>query len=165
MTLTTFDLEVYELALNELLNTTQFTLDEKLEGLLHIGTEGLGLQMGIISHIEQNAYTVKHFYPFDAGLQRGQVFEFAKTYCDITMRLRTTVAINPMHSSEYKLHPCYESFHLECYIGVPLVVHDALYGTLNFSSPEPRPIGFKQADRTFMKNLSQAAAKLLEEGK
>jgi GAF domain-containing protein len=130
---------------------------EKLEGILKLGVESLDLKLGILSYIRGEIYTVKYFYPPDAGLYRDQTFEYRKTYCEITTRLGIPVAISPMYESEYHLHPCYEMFKLEAYIGISLYIRGRLYGTLNFSSPEERPSRFTNADRDLIRALGQAA--------
>jgi PAS domain S-box-containing protein len=53
------------------------------------------------------------------------------------------------------LHPCYESFGIESYIGAPVVVDGDPFGTVNFSSTTPRDRPFADADRVYVRLLAQ----------
>lgn len=136
--------------------------DQQIETLLEFGTQEFGMQVGILSHIQGNVYTVEHFYPENAGLFKGQTFDVNATYCSITLGLRRPTAIHHMQNSEYHQHPCYDIFRLESYIGVPMYVHGQLYGTLNFSSLEPGVLPFTAIDRSLMEVLAYRAALILE---
>jgi PAS domain S-box-containing protein len=56
------------------------------------------------------------------------------------------------------MHPCYNSFHLESYIGVPIEVEGRLYGTINFSSSKPNKKGFSKADHDLITLLGEWAS-------
>lgn len=149
-------------AINAILEQSDISNDGKIEALLKFGLQQLNLDVAIVSSIKDDRYIVNYFYPPESGLSQGQVFDYSKTYCHITVKLRQVVAINPMYSSEYKAHPCYEIFRLEAYIGVSLVVGGKFFGTLNFSSATMRPTPFTKEDREVMTKLSAAIGVLLE---
>jgi GAF domain-containing protein len=136
-------------------------MSSTIEALLEAGRQQFQMAMGIVSHVAGKDYTVKYFVPADAGLHQGQVFESDRTYCDITLRLRIPVGIHHMQQSEHHLHPCYEVFRLESYIGTPLYIGDEMYGTVNFSSPTPRLQKFTNADRDYIRDLASKISALL----
>jgi len=118
------------------------------------------MEIGIISSIskESDTYSIRNFFPEDSGLSVGQTFDLGNTYCSITLESDDVIAINHMKESAYERHPCYNAFSLEAYIGIPIVIDGELYGTINFSSPNPKEGGFVPSDYTLIKLLSEWVA-------
>ena len=135
-------------------------LNDQLDNALELTTKLLGMEIGIISSIskESMTYTIRNFFPEDSGLSLGQTFDLGNTYCSITLESDDVVAINHMKESAYERHPCYNTFSLEAYIGIPIIINRELYGTINFSSPNPKKGGFVPSDFTLMKLLSEWVA-------
>ena len=135
-------------------------LNDQLDNALELTTKLLGMEIGIISSIskESMTYTIRNFFPEDSGLSVGQTFDLGNTYCSITLESDDVVAINHMKESAYERHPCYNTFSLEAYIGIPIIINRELYGTINFSSPNPKKGGFVPSDFTLMKLLSEWVA-------
>ena len=123
--------------------------------VLQIGAKLLGLEMGLISRIEDETYIVQHFFPADGALYQGQTFELGQTYCAITRSADETIVINQMGKSAFKGHPCYLTFGLEAYIGISLWVNGQPYGTLNFSSTRPHIPSFTQSDADFVQLMAE----------
>ncbi|MBT8138751.1 MAG: sensor domain-containing diguanylate cyclase [Gammaproteobacteria bacterium] len=120
----------------------------QMQALLKTGLQRFGLDIGILSKIENDTYTVEHcVVPEEMSISVGDTFEYAKTYCHITCEKNTTMAFEQvgMHD-EYAQHPAYLALGLESYIGIPIRINGALYGTLNFSSAKPFPRNFEAAD-------------------
>lgn len=137
-------------------------LDEQLYFALKSTCELLGLEIGIISRINGDTYSIGHFFPEGVGLYKGQQFELGNTYCSITLSSHGTFSIPYMGESEYNMHPCYEAFHLESYIGIPFNVNGELYGTVNFSSSKPKEDGFSKADSDMMTLLGQWVGSIIQ---
>ena len=135
-------------------------LNEQLDNALELTTKLLEMEVGIISSIsaKENTYSIRNFYPESSGLSVGQTFDLGNTYCSITLESDDVVAINHMKESEYQRHPCYNTFSLESYIGIPIIIGRELYGTINFSSPNPKKGGFVPSDFTLMRLLSEWVA-------
>lgn len=138
------------------------TIDEQLTQALKIGTELLKLDLGIISRIEGDTYTVLYGYSPDGSLKAGQGFNFKETYCELTYQADDLVSIGNMAESPYKRHPCYAAFGLETYIGIPLQVNGKRFGTLNFSSPSVREQPFANTDRDFFSLMGKWVSTMLE---
>lgn len=120
---------------------------DKVRGLLSIGCERLGLDIGILSNVVGNKYRVIHqVSPETLTLEDGAVFDLPITYCSITLAANKPVGFEHVSRSEIYNHPAYDTFALEAYIGIPVVVDSKPYGTLNFSSPFPRKRKFSAAD-------------------
>ncbi|MBO6586051.1 MAG: PAS domain S-box protein [Gracilimonas sp.] len=129
--------------------------EAKIKNALKLTTDLLGFEIGIVSRIEGETYTIKHYYPETADLEEGMEFDLSQTYCSITLKSDDVVCINEMRTSPYKAHPCYSKFSLESYIGVPLIVDEEAIGTINFSSSESRTDPLNQADRDMVRLLGQ----------
>ncbi|WOI54100.1 PAS domain-containing protein [Parvularcula sp. LCG005] len=129
-------------------NSLEF--NEKCRRILSLVNEHYGLHVGIISKIRGDTYSVLHAITPDDSLQPGQRFDFANTYCFHVCQATGPLAFHHVGESEIREHPCYRSFGLEAYIGAPLFVRGAQYGTINFSSPEVRNRPFTQEDLTLI---------------
>lgn len=143
--------------LYQITSQSQKDLNEQLNNALELTTKLLEMEIGIISSIskEEDKYTIRNFFPDDSGLSVGQSFDLGNTYCSITLESDEVIAINHMKESAYERHPCYNAFSLEAYIGIPIIIDGDLYGTINFSSPNPKKGGFVPSDYTLMKLLSE----------
>ncbi|MEP1151606.1 MAG: PAS domain S-box protein [Balneola sp.] len=144
--------------LYQITSQTKKSLNEQLNNALELTTKLLDMEIGIISSISDDSYTVRNFFPADSGLSEGQVFELGSTYCSITLQSEEVVAINHMKESEYERHPCYAAFSLEAYIGIPVIIDNEVYGTINFSSSQPRKEEFREYDYMLIKLLGEWAA-------
>jgi len=131
-------------------------LEDQIHYVLQESTKYLGAELGIISQIEDNEYTVLDFYSTSpTELQVGQKFVLGDTYCSITLAEDSIVDIGHMADSKYNGHPCYALFGLETYIGVPIWIKGERFGTLNFSSPKPRKESFSEIDYDFVFIMGQ----------
>lgn len=133
-----------------------------LHAALAAGLEMLELDIGIISKVEGDAYTVEHVISPGNTIKPGDRFSFKRMYCELTYRENGVVAIERAGTSKYKAHACYKDFKLESYIGVPLVVAGKNRGTLCFSATKPRVKEFSGADKDFLRLLGQWVSTTLE---
>ena len=137
--------------------TTQVDLgfEHQVNELLKLGCERFGLDIGIVSCINGNTYTVEHRQcPAEVDLPVGAEFELGTTYCVKTISAKGPVGFHHMKESEMASHPAYIAFGLEAYIGIPVVVKNKVHGTLNFSSPHPHSEPFNDIDIDALKLMS-----------
>jgi diguanylate cyclase (GGDEF)-like protein len=113
--------------------------EHKVIQLLDMGLERFGLDIGILSKIEQNDYIIQScIAPASFSIKTGDQFDLSATYCSITCAAKGPVALEHVaKDAKLAIHPAYKAFSLESYIGIPIRLNDELYGTLNFSSPNP----------------------------
>ena len=91
-----------------------------------------------------------------------QHFSLGNTYCSLTRERDGVLTIAHMAESQYSGHPCYQTFELESYIGVSIVVQGERYGTLDFSSPDKHAARyFDQAQIEFVEKLGQWVTSML----
>ncbi|TYP95356.1 PAS domain S-box-containing protein [Fodinibius salinus] len=149
----------------EITTGTHETIEEAIEESLKKMTKVLNLEVGIISRISGNDYTIEYFYPQDSDLEKGIQFDLANTYCDITYNADGVVGIEHMTESAYEGHPCYEQFELESYIGIPLSANGNRFGTINFSSTSPRTEPFTKADKDMLRLFAEWLSAMIERKK
>ncbi|ETX11666.1 hypothetical protein MUS1_10055 [Marinomonas ushuaiensis DSM 15871] len=141
--------------LHEVTANLDLGLDEKLENILQIGVEQFSLPIGLISRIEGEDYHIEYSYVLDGENLSGAKFDLGSTYCSHTLKSDLPTSYSHTAISDIKEHPCYKAFGLEAYIGIVIYVSGKRWGTLNFSSPNPKNQAFGDDDYEIMKLLSQ----------
>lgn len=128
---------------------------EKITSLLELGRKTFNLPLAIISNIQGDIYTINHIVGPEGAPPVGTEFSLGDTYCYHTLAANHPLGFHYTAKSEIREHPCYQKFGLECYIGTPLIVEGERFGTLNFSSPEPREQPFTDADYSLIRLFAQ----------
>lgn len=138
--------------LNEITSNPDITGHDQIKQGLEIAANYLELPIGIISEIDVNDYIVREYFleEDNGSLFVGQEFDFRKTYCDITYKMDSKIAVSHFSQSQFAGHPAYDLFRLESYIGTAYLVNGEKRGTVNFSSPEPREVDFDSYDLEFI---------------
>ena len=134
---------------------------EQIGSALALSAKLLELDLGVLSRVEGERYTVTHLYDETATLQVGAVFNLKKTYCHLTLREGDVLGIHHMAEDARSAHPCYAAFGLEAYIGIPVTVGGEAWGVLSFSSGNPHP-AFTSADFELLRLLGQFVSAALE---
>ena len=145
-------------ALQAVMAESEISAETRLEQLLEIGCQTLGLEIGIVSHIEDSDYTIRAVHAPNAEMSTGDRFDIESTYCAEVVDEDDVCAFADAVADGKESHPAYREFELESYIGAPLVVDGTRYGTVNFSSPTTRVTAFGAPERTFVELLSGLAA-------
>ena len=115
----------------------------------------MNLPIGIVSRIDGESYEVVEASTPDGSIKSGDAFDLGKTYCRETVSARDVIGFEQAMASDWESHPCYREMKLEAYLGVPVFVGGAVYGTLNFSSFKPREIHFTATDREILRLMAQ----------
>ena len=131
------------------------SVEDKIAKLLQLGTEALGLELGIVSRVDHPVYECVYVHGPDWAPAPGSTFDINGTYCLHTLANADVTSFYHAGQQEISTHPCYENFGLESYIGAPLKTGDTLFGTLNFSSTAPRSAPFSKAQTQFVQFLAR----------
>lgn len=149
--------------LNEIASNPSLTVVEQTQRALELGTEFLGMEIGILSRIEGQQYQIRALVaPGETGLRRGQKFNLGDTCCALAVDSDDLVDNHCMSLAPVSRHPASEHFTVEAYMGIPIHVADGLYGTLGFSTSKPRHEPFSESDRIFMRLLGRWGAASIE---
>ena len=115
--------------------------------LLETGTSILGMQMGIVSKIYDGNYELIAIKDVACEFKVGDVLDLNNTYCRDVVSKGKTIAITEIDGVHgLQAHPLYAARALEAYIGVPIHLHNGVWGTINFSSMSLRSNSFTPAE-------------------
>jgi PAS domain S-box-containing protein len=142
----------------EVTTDTQSTYEEKLERLLKLGCETLGLANGFLTHIEADGtdgrQTIVQAHGNNDLLQAGESCPLSEAYCRRTIETDGLLAVSDAPAAGWTEDPAYDRFGLDCYIGGKVVLDEGLYGTVCFADSEPRERPFTELQRTAVRLLS-----------
>ncbi len=138
-------------------------LDHLIQTYLKAGNKIFKMQTGIVSHItDAQEYIIKGVASGSDLIKKGDVFELEGTYCREVYRSQKTLGFPHVRDIAFlQNHPCYVNLKLEAYISSPIFVRDKIYGTLNFSSTEPRANGFSESEHDLISMMAQAIGNFL----
>jgi PAS domain S-box-containing protein len=141
------------------ISSTSISFREQINNLLEIATKSLGMEVGILSKIEKDAYHIIDSYGL---VENGDLTtEVSNTFCSITFQNNRLVAITDVSESEYHKHPAISVFNSQAYIGAPYWVKGKRYGTLAFLSKESVS-DFQAIDFDYVQMLAQWVGSTLE---
>lgn len=151
---------------NEALNIlTEIALDtdgdggEKATRALEIACDYLGLETGVVSRITGDDYTVHwHFTRMEGTLSNGNTLPLERTYCSLMLATGQVLAIDHMAQSPHRVQECYRAFGLESYLAAPVWIDGEIFGTISFSSRNPRTRPFTASEKMFVTLLARWVA-------
>lgn len=148
--------------LSEITANADLSVSMQIQEALGVTTEFFGMKIGILSRIEDDKYYIESIYSY-TDLMKGQEFELDETYAQIVHQKNELVAIENMQKSRYRMHPCYDKFKLESYIGTPYYVSGKVRGTIDFYSPISREETFDANELEFLNLLARWIGFLLQQ--
>ena len=122
----------------------------------------LDTSLGIVSRVDGQDYVVEYVAGSSDVVKPGDRFDLGKTFCSLTLESDDLLAISHAGQSEYSGHPCYGFFPVETYIGLPIRLSTGLYGTLNFTSPKPRPTPWSDKEKALLRIIRSLITSKLE---
>ena len=143
-------------------NDKALSFDKKLESLLSIGTEILGLETGIVSNIQGDNYRVLSVITPDNDIPLNTTFALPDTYCADVVNSDAVVAYHNIDTAPGASHPCFEKYTLKSYLASPVRVHGEFFGTVNFSSLGPRDTPFTPLEMDYLLLLASWIGNELE---
>ncbi|WP_455449108.1 PAS domain S-box protein [Natrinema thermotolerans] len=129
--------------------------ETKIRRLLELGCERLGLETGLVSHVDEPAdrYEIEAAVGAEADLE-GAVLDLSETHCRNTVTSDDVVGISETPAADVDVGAAVESV-VGCYIGGKIRVDGDLYGTVCFVSDDPRDRPFSPAERSFVDLLAR----------
>lgn len=148
-------------ALADIMTLAEADRQHWLDQAMELGARALGLELGMVNRIHDDVvFLMAHNAP--GILRHGQSHPLDQTYCSLTVEANDVLALSPVTGTFAAERPCFRQFGYQSYIGVPLVLHGALYGTVCFCSRAPHPTGFDLNDRIFVKLLARWVGGVIE---
>lgn len=145
------------------LSHTAFTsFSELVKAYIAAGIKIFGLDTGIVSHIQGDLYTVVDVVSPLEVIHPGDEYPLEGTYCREVFDSNQVLGFPHVGRLPFmKDHPVYQNLKLEAYLSAPIEVDGKLFGTLNFTSTEPRQEGFSVHEQDLIRLMGQAIGNYL----
>jgi PAS domain S-box-containing protein len=129
-------------------------LEAKLEQVIELGCDRLGVELGFLTRIEDGEQRIESSTGDHPLLQPGESCPLDEAYCRKTLETDGLLGIHNAIEAGWAGDPAYEVFELDCYIGGEVRVDGECYGTLCFADTVSRAEPFSDAERTFVELLT-----------
>jgi len=149
--------------LYETLSDRDLTFEQRLERILELGCDRLGVAYGFLTRITGDTQHIVESVGTHPSLQSGEQCPLSEAYCRKTIRSDGLLGVHNAVEAGWESDPAYEAFGLGCYLGGKVLVDGDLYGTLCFADDEPRQTAFTDMERTFVELLTRWVSYELEE--
>ena len=127
----------------------------QLQRLLQFGCERFGMEVGTLAQIrDQEYHIVQQFSPDQLTWQDGDIHVLQDTYCAMALSTTMPLGIRDIVQTETPEHPAWHKFGLRAYIGIPLRVEGAVYGTLSFADRQAAPHAFLEQDFSDLRQMA-----------
>ncbi len=146
--------------LHRLISTYYPNFDKLFWDYLRTGCKIFGLSIGIISQIKNGRYIVRAVRSPYGAITVGMDFDLQDTYCARAISVQKTLVCNSLSQSEQE-PGVFLNTTIESYISTPIFVEEALYGTLSFSSKEPRHFNFDAHEIELIELMAQSIGRFL----
>lgn len=140
--------------IQEIASDPHLSFDQKVEGLLHVGTDFLGLPIGMLGDIEEGVCTVTHYSgPTEEVFTKGATIRLGREpwdRIDLSKELIFWSAPAPVTNL-----PDSTTRQVHDFVAAPISVLDERWGVLCFYSRLPGRPEFSPSDRTFLRLIAQ----------
>jgi len=136
---------------------------KKIQKLIDLGREYLGLPYGFLTHILDGTQRIIQASGGHPLLQPGESCPLSNAYCRRTIEKGRLTALRNATEKGWEGEPAYETFELETYVGAPVFVEGELYGTFCFAASEARSDAFTRRERTFVELITRWVSYELEQ--
>jgi GAF domain-containing protein len=136
---------------------------DRVDDLLLLGVRELSLTLGVLARIENDNYEIVAVQSNSGAYVPGEKYTLGNSYSREVFEQQKTIAVTSLENSPLRLHhPLYRSLPLECYIGVPLLLHGQPWGCMDFSSMAQRDVPFNTHDIELIESLTKEVSQLID---
>ncbi|MDR5674268.1 Signal transduction histidine kinase, contains PAS domain [Halalkaliarchaeum sp. AArc-CO] len=161
----TFDRNAAYSQLYEVMQS-EASLNTRLEAALEVGASAFDVEMSYIAEIDREAgdwEIVLTNSPSERPDPIGLQEDLENTFCSRTIEEETTIAFADVADVGLEDHPAAVEYGISCYHGAPILVDGKTYGTVCFSSQDPRAKPFTEAEKSFTHLLAQMIGHEIEQ--
>jgi len=150
--------------LYEVMDDSATSLAEKRQRALEIVREFLGVEHAHIQRRDDDATTdtVVASHGDNPALSDGVTLDRATTYCRRVVDSDGPVALTDAPDQGWADDPAYQQHGLDCYLGTTIFVHGDVYGTVCFSSRNPREAAFASDEKAAVELLARLLGREIE---
>ncbi|RXK50372.1 PAS domain S-box protein [Halorientalis pallida] len=152
----------YRGAIHDVFADTGRETDEKIASALDFGTEYLDLSFGFLTRIEDGTQEIVQATGDHELLQPGETCPLDQAYCRRTLETDGPLAVGDASASPAITDTAVQSFGLGTYLGVKVVVDDAVYGTICFADRNDRDEPFSEAEELFIELVAKLIGQAIE---
>jgi len=141
-------------------------LEKRLLEALEIGVEQFGVDLGYVATVDEATdsweiiiSTDPEGRPDPTGLEE----DLSNTFCLRTIQNEEIVAFRDVAEVGLEDHHSAVEYDISCYHGAPIIVDGEPYGTVCFSSFNPRGEAFSDAEKSFSHLVAQMAGYEIEQ--
>ncbi|TQQ79620.1 PAS domain S-box protein [Halonotius roseus] len=147
-------------ALHRTLTETSGTFEERVTAMLDVGQAYLGMDAGIVASVSDDSYRVEIIDSDDellGSVPAGASFPLSETYCDRTLDQGSTYRIDNVHTDAPELTElaAAETYGSVQYIGTPIRIDGATYGTLCFHGTDTDGPSLTDEDQLLVEFMAQ----------
>ena len=143
--------------MHDIISDRDHTFDEQVKQLLELGRTELGTAYGTLSEIDGDDYTFEVVVADDDSIQEENIVPVSATNCEIAASTEQTLVLgNVERDAPDQTHRTgFTDWGISCYLGAPVFVDDAVYGTFCFYDTEPRADQFSEWETTLVDLMSR----------
>ncbi|TYL38710.1 histidine kinase [Natronococcus pandeyae] len=143
--------------LYEITADSEHGFDEKVDLLLELGRERLGLDVGFVASIDadRDRFEVDYAISEDERLQPGTTTSLSETYCQRTIESDELLALDNVPSQGGVDDQSYERWDFDAYVGSRISLDGGQYKTICFADSSTRTAPFTPAERSFVELATQ----------
>jgi PAS domain S-box-containing protein len=132
------------------------SFDEQVRALLELGRAELDVRYGTLSEIRGDDYVFEVVAAADDSIQAGDVVPVSATNCEIAASNERTLVLGDVERDApgETDRAGFTDWGISCYLGAPVFVDEAVYGTFCFYDTEPRPDQFSEWEVTLVDLMS-----------
>ncbi len=150
------------LALYNISSSQDLTFAGKVQALLVMGCQHFEMESGLFSHVRGDLLEVVEAFSPRGIWERGVTLPLKQSLCSEVINTGQVLALPAVAGTPWAEHLGVLNFEIRSYLGTPLKVRDEVYGTLSFSSSQPRNHPFTPADIEFLRLMTQWIAYEME---
>ena len=141
----------------EIIADRELSFSEQVEALLSLGRTELDTDYGTLSKIDGEEYRFEIVDSADDSVEAGDVVPLPATNCERAASEEQTLVLGDVarDAPEETDRTGYVEWGVSCYIGAPVFVDDAVYGTFCFYDTEPREGQFLDWEVTLVDLMSR----------
>ena len=143
--------------MHDIIADREAAFDQQVRDLLELGRTELGTRYGTLSKISGDDYTFEFVASDDDKVQAGNVVPVSATNCEVAASTEQTLVLGDIErdAPEETHRAGFAEWGIACYLGAPVFVDEAVYGTFCFYDTEPLAGQFSEWERTLVDLMSR----------
>ncbi|MGK7918737.1 MAG: PAS domain S-box protein [Trichodesmium sp.] len=141
--------------LHKIVTCNYDNIEKLFTDYLQAGCKIFGTETGFITQVKGELLVIQAVQSKSDDVAPGKEFNLTETLCHKVVKEQGTIYSSNLDISEAKSMPS------KLYIGTPIFINNQIYGTLCFSSPEPRTKEFESHEPEIIELMAQGIGKFI----